>query len=154
MDKEIYEQRREDDSLKLFVVLSKASRTLLDLAETDMERYGLNPTEFATLELLYHRGPQPLQKIGDRILLTSGSITYVVNSLEKKGYLDRVRSEDDRRVTYAQITDKGQALLGDIFPEHWLEIQRIVSGLSGEEKQQAIKLLKKLGVHAEKLRDS
>ncbi|TFB13223.1 MarR family transcriptional regulator [Filobacillus milosensis] len=153
MDEVTYKNRREDASLKLFVVLSKAARTLSDLAQNDMVRYGLNPTEFATLELLYHRGQQPLQKIGERILLTSGSITYVVNNLEKKGYLKRIRSEHDRRVTYAQITKQGKGLLSDIFPEHWKEIDEFMAGLTEEEKEQAIRLIKKLGLYAEKLKD-
>ncbi|RPF57083.1 MarR family 2-MHQ and catechol resistance regulon transcriptional repressor [Aquisalibacillus elongatus] len=152
MDEEIYQKRREDPSLKLFVVLSKATRTISDLAQEDMVRYGLNPTEFATLELLYHRGRQPLQKIGERILLTSGSITYVINNLEKKGYIKRVRAEHDRRVTYAEITGEGRDLLNEIFPEHWKELDDIMSGLTEQEKKQAIKLVKKLGLQAEKLK--
>lgn len=64
----------------------------------------MNPTEFAVLELLYHKGQQPLQQIGGKILLASGSITYVVDKLEKKGFLERVACPNDRRVTYAAIT--------------------------------------------------
>lgn len=154
MEHEVYKERREDPSLKLFVVLSKATRTILDLAQDDMVRYGLNPTEFATLELLYHRGAQPLQKIGERILLTSGSITYVVNNLEKKGYLERVRSDQDRRVTFAQITEKGRSLLNNIFPQHWKQIEHIMDGLSNDEKQQAIDLIKRLGFHADSLKNN
>nr|WP_279401961.1 hypothetical protein [Piscibacillus salipiscarius] len=70
MEHEFYEERREDPSLKLFVVLSKATRTILDLAQDDMVRYGLNPTEFATLELLYHRG---------ETASTENRGTYIVN---------------------------------------------------------------------------
>ena len=55
----------------------------------------MNPTEFAVLELLYHKGNQPLQQIGDKILLASGSITYVVDKLEKKNF----SSEKPRRLT-------------------------------------------------------
>ncbi|WP_027964877.1 MarR family winged helix-turn-helix transcriptional regulator [Halalkalibacillus halophilus] len=149
MDEQEYQARKEDPSLKLFVVLTKASKTISDLVQHDMTNYGLNPTEFALLELLYHRGEQPLQKIGERILLTSGSITYVVNNLEKKGFLTRNPSDTDRRVTYAEITSKGRELLNKIFPEHWKAIERILSGLDEEEKIQAIELIKKLGIHAE-----
>ena len=42
------------------------------------------------LELLYHKGRTPLQRIGQQILLTSGSITYTVDKLESKGLLRRV----------------------------------------------------------------
>ncbi|PKR77021.1 MarR family transcriptional regulator [Halalkalibacillus sediminis] len=152
MNEETYRERKQDPSLKLFVVLSKASRTLSDLAQKDMTRYGLNPTEFGTLELLYHRGKQPLQKIGERILLASGSITYVVNNLEKKGLLVRETAAHDRRISYADISDKGRDLLNEIFPQHWAELERITAGLNDEEKEQAIQLIKKLGLEADQLR--
>lgn len=146
-----YEVKKQDPSLKLFVVLSKAYRSITNHVETDIRKKGLNPTEFGVLELLFHQGDQPLQKIGDKILLASGSITYVVDKLEKKGYLARIPCEEDRRITFASITDKGRELLDSIFPDHWKQIERITAGLSPEEKEAAIELLKKLGTHAEEI---
>ncbi|MDL4840139.1 MarR family winged helix-turn-helix transcriptional regulator [Aquibacillus rhizosphaerae] len=150
--KQLYEQKKQDPSLKLFVILSKAYRSVVDQVAADIRNKGLNTTDFGVLELLYHQGDQPLQKIGDKILLASGSITYVVDKLEKKGFLKRVPSESDRRITYAAITEKGEELLNEIFPDHWKQIQAITNGLDKEEKEQAIQLLKKLGMYAENLK--
>ncbi|MCP8618099.1 MarR family winged helix-turn-helix transcriptional regulator [Salirhabdus salicampi] len=153
MNEREYKRRKEDPSLKLFVVLSKAFRSVSDLSQSDMINYGLNPTEFSVLELLYHRGDQPLQKIGKRILLASGSITYVVDKLEQKGYLYRKPCPTDRRVIFASISDKGKELLAQIFPKHWEGLEQIMAGLDDDEKKQAIELIKKLGQHADKLRE-
>ena len=71
-------------SLKLLVVMLRAAQTVEELLKQDMKTYGINPTEFAVLELLYHKGEQPIQRIGKKILLASSSITYVVDQLEKK----------------------------------------------------------------------
>ncbi|SDK30750.1 MarR family winged helix-turn-helix transcriptional regulator [Sediminibacillus albus] len=147
-----YAEKKQDPSLKLFVVLSKAYRSITDQVEIDIRKKGLNPTEFGVLELLFHQGDHTLQKIGDKILLASGSITYVVDKLEKKGYLARKPSVTDRRITYAAITDSGRELLHDIFPDHWAQIEKITAGLTEEEKQTAINLLKQLGTYAEKLK--
>ncbi|SDM87309.1 MarR family winged helix-turn-helix transcriptional regulator [Sediminibacillus halophilus] len=147
-----YTEKKQDPSLKLFVVLSKAYRSIADQVEVDIRKKGLNPTEFGVLELLYHQGDHTLQKIGDKILLASGSITYVVDKLEKKGYLERKPSIEDRRITYAAITDRGRELLHHIFPDHWAQIEKITGGLSKQEKQEAIELLKKLGLYAEQLK--
>lgn len=133
------------DALKLFVVLSKSYKVLMSEAVKDMQRHGLSPTEFAVLELLYHKGPTPLQRIGEHILLTSGSITYTVDKLEAKGLLRRVPCTQDRRVTYAELTPEGQALFDRIFPEHADYIAALLTGLSPEEKRTLIELLKKLG---------
>ncbi|UOQ49139.1 MarR family transcriptional regulator [Gracilibacillus caseinilyticus] len=153
MDQErnAYLKKKQDPSLKLFVVLSKAYRAVFDQVAKDIRGHGLNTTDFAVMELLYHQGEQPLQKIGDKILLASGSITYVVDKLEKKGLVKRTPSPDDRRITYASITTSGQQLLNEIFPEHWKQIEVITAGLDESEKQETIRLLKKLGIYADSL---
>lgn len=139
-------EEQVNQSLKLFIVLSRAYRALNEEVNKVIQQKGLNPTEFAVLELLYHKGDQPLQQIGGKILLASGSITYVVDKLEQKGFLKRIGCPKDRRVTYAQITDEGRALIEEIFPEHSQRIDNLMEVLHPQEKQTAIDLLKKLGL--------
>jgi len=137
-------------SLKLFIVLSRAYKAINEHVNKVIQANGLNPTEFAVLELLYHKGDQPMQQIGGKILLASGSITYVVDKLEQKGMLQRIACPKDRRVTYAQITDEGKRFIQDIFPEHAKQIDALMSSLTDSEKTEAISLLKKLGLPAGK----
>ena len=133
-------------SLKLFIVLSRAHKALHECTNQFFQSNGLNPTEFAVLELLFHKGRQPLQKIGNKILLASGSITYVIDKLEKRGYIHRVNCPSDRRVTFAEITPEGEEFMGKLFPEHEKQLHEIMNVLNPEEKEQAILLLKKLGL--------
>lgn len=140
-----------DLSLKLFVVLSKAHKVVMDRAVKDMKRNGLSAAEFSILELLYHKGKMPLQRVGDTILVSSGGVTYTVDKLEEKGYLCRVSCPEDRRITYAELTEAGKALLDRIFPSHAKKIEALMGALTTEEKQIAILLLKKVGLHAKEL---
>ena len=133
-------------SLKLYIVLSRAHKAINETTNQFFQANGLNPTEFAVLELLYHKGRQPLQQIGNKILLASGSITYVIDKLEKRGYLNRVSCPSDRRVTYAEITEEGEAFMSAVFPKHEQHLHELLSVLTNEEKDEAIKLLKKLGL--------
>lgn len=133
-------------SLKLYIVLSRANKAINEVTNQFFQQNGVNPTEFAVLELLYHKGRQPLQKIGNKILLASGSITYVVDKLEDRGFLRRAYCPTDRRVTYAEITDEGKAFMDKIFPEHEKHLHELLSVLTKEEKETAIELLKKLGL--------
>ena len=73
------EQRSQ--ALHAVTVLLRASRSLEDLLKKDVAKFELNATEFAVLEFLYHKGEQPIQVIGKKILLSSSSITYVINRL-------------------------------------------------------------------------
>lgn len=139
-------------ALKLFIVLSRAHREITDRVVEDIRSYDLNPTEFAVLELLYHKGEQPIQQIGKKVLLSSGSITYVVDKLEAKQLLIRQPCPIDRRVTYAVITESGKQLMAEIFPDHKRAIAEIFGGLTADEKTTMISLLKKLGFHAQTLK--
>ncbi|SDD31619.1 MarR family transcriptional regulator, 2-MHQ and catechol-resistance regulon repressor [Paenibacillus sp. UNCCL117] len=141
-------EQQRDDSLHLFIVLSRACEWVTAHAHRDIRRHGLNPTEYGVLELLYHKGSQPLQQIGEKVLMTSGNITYVVDKLVGKGLVIRKPCPEDRRVSFAEITDSGVALLDSVFPGHREVIDQAVSGLSDDEKRQAIDLLKKLGLYA------
>ncbi len=133
-------------SLKLFIVLSRAHKAITETTNQFFQQHGLNPTEFAVLELLFHKGRQPLQQIGNKILLASGSITYVIDKLEKRGYLSRVSCPSDRRVTYAEISEKGSSFMEELFPQHEQHLHELLNALSVEEKDTVIDLLKKLGL--------
>lgn len=142
------EQHDQELALKLFIVLSRSAESVMKRVEADIQQYGLNLTEFAVLELLYHKGEQPIQKIGGKVLLASSSITYVVDKLEQKKLLTRKRCSKDRRVTFAAITDEGKALMDEIFPQHRIAIQEIFSVIGTEDKQPLIDGLKRLGLSA------
>lgn len=141
----------EQLSLKLFIVLSRALESVKKQVVKDIKRYDLNLTEFAVLELLYHKGEQPIQIIGKKVLLASSSITYVVDKLEEKGLLERIACPNDRRVIFGRLTEKGQELMKEIFPQHEKAMAQIFSSLSKEEKVQAIELVKRIGLYAEKM---
>jgi MarR family 2-MHQ and catechol resistance regulon transcriptional repressor len=124
-------------------------KVLLDHTGRDIKNYELTGTEFAILELLYHKGKVSLKEIGSKILITSGSITYNIDKLEQKGFLKRFHSTEDRRVIYAVITEEGVTLFDNIFHKHAKAIHDSMSGLSSEEKLVAIELVKKLGMEAQ-----
>ena len=140
---------QKDPALDLFVVLSRAYNWVNAHAVRDIRCHGLNPTEFGILEALYHKGPLPLQQIGEKVLISSGNITYAVDKLEQKQLLVRRPSTHDRRVIFAELAPQGRELLATIFPQHAEAIRTAVSGLSPEEQTLAIQLLRKLGLAAQ-----
>lgn len=144
-------EKDTERALKLFIVLSRASKVVLEEANKLIESYKLNPTEFAVLELLYHKGRQPIQKIGQKILLSSGSMTYVVDKLEKKGLIERVYCTEDKRITYMSITTAGKDLIEEIFPSHEKKINELMSALTESEQETAIELMRKLGLSIKNL---
>ncbi|AMG19480.1 MarR family transcriptional regulator [Staphylococcus saprophyticus] len=135
---------RTQISLNTFVGLNRTLDHLMKIVKTDVQRYGLNVTEFAVMELLYNKGDQPIQRIGNRVLIASSSITYVVDKLEEKGCVVRQRNEKDKRVTNASLTDKGRSMMDEIFPDHASTLESTFSVLTDEEITVLQTTLKKL----------
>lgn len=140
-----------DLSLHLYRVFSKSFKSVSEHAITGSKIQGFNPTAFSVMEVLYYKGPQPIQQIGAKLLLQSGNVTYVIDKLEDSGYLTRQPCPKDRRVIHASLTPQGRHLMDNLYPEYMERIDYALSGLSEEEKQVMIDLLKKMGITAEKL---
>lgn len=76
--------------------------------------------------------------------VTTGTLTISVNALVKKGYVERVRSEEDRRVVLVSLTQKGRKAYAHHQKFHAEMIEVIVEKLSEEEKEVLEKSLSKL----------
>ncbi|MEI5906486.1 MarR family transcriptional regulator [Bacillus spongiae] len=131
--------------LKLFLVLRKASQAVFANAGRDMINKGITHEQFMILELIYNKGPHPIQKISEKFSIPSGSITYVVDKLEKKGFIKREQSPRDRRASNVVLTQKGQELFDEIFPSHVEAISKNFASIANEEKQFLIDKLKEIG---------
>lgn len=139
---------RPDPALRLWVVLARAFDAVERHSRASIARHGLGVTEFGVLEVLYHKGAQPVCEVQRRILIESGSTTYVVDKLVARGLVRRRPSDTDRRVTLLGLTPAGKKLIARIFPGHARVMRRAVSALSPREQAEARALLKKLGTGA------
>src|SRR5437762_14236746 len=133
----------------LWLVLMKAHRTLERLATHSIESSEVGLSDFAVLEMLLHKGPQPVNEIGRRIELTSGAITTAVDRLESRGLVTREAHATDRRARIVRLTPAGKQQAARIFAVHKAAMDRAASGLSKTERATIIALLKKLGATAD-----
>lgn len=135
-------------SLKLWVVLSRAHEAVADRARADIERAGLSLTEFGVLEALFHKGDLTAGEVSRRVLLKSGSLTYVIDKLVERGLIRRRSCDTDRRRTYLALTARGRSTMRKCWPGHAAAIQEATNGLTYSEKRVAARLLKRLGLFA------
>ena len=133
-----------NNEFKVVIEIMRASNLLIDDLKKTLKNYPVNVTEFAVMEFLYSKGEKSIQEIRDRILLASGSATYVVDNLEKKGYVNRKISQKDKRVTYIKLTEVGKKLMDDIFPIHKINTKKIFDDLTKEELVTLKEILKKI----------
>jgi MarR family 2-MHQ and catechol resistance regulon transcriptional repressor len=136
-------------ALRLLLVMSRALKAIDAPLRVHLERWDLSLTEFAVLEVLYHKGPLPLSEIASRILVTGASTTYTIKRLEERGLVRRRPCREDQRFVFGELTDAGRALIAEVFPAHAEEIRVAMRGLSRAEKRDAAELLRRLGRTAE-----
>ena len=139
---------RDKEVLRALTILLKSSGSVTNMLKKDMQSYGLNPTEFTVMEVLFNKGEQPIQIIGNKVLLASSSITYVIDQLEKKNLVERKVNEKDRRVTLVSLSEEGNALMEEIFPQHTAVIEEVFSDISDEDLQTLSKNMKSIGYKA------
>jgi MarR family transcriptional regulator, 2-MHQ and catechol-resistance regulon repressor len=140
-------------STHLWLVLFKTHQAIRTHDEQSIASSGLGFSDFAVLEILLHKGPLPVNTIGEKILLTSGSITTAIDRLEKKLLVERELSKTDRRVRLVHLTKAGRSLIEAFFQKHQEALEHATSGLNIDEKLALTELLKKLGKQAKHLLD-
>ena len=128
-------------NLKLVVAMARTYNDLFFQIEKSFQEFGLNISEFGVLEMLYHKGDQPVQKVAEKILVTSGTITYVINKLEKKGFVIRRKCNKDKRVYYVSLTEKGKDYISHIFPKHKDFLDNLFKDIDEESKTQLLENL-------------
>ena len=133
-----------NNEFKAVIGIMRASNLLVDDLKKTLKNYPINATEFSVMEFLYSKGEKSIQEIRDRILLASGSATYVVDNLEKKGYITRNVSQKDKRVTCIRLTEEGMKLIDDIFPIHKKNTKRIFEKINDKELVILKEILKKI----------
>src|SRR5213596_3660134 len=133
----------------VWLVMMKAHRTLERVATRSIQSAEVGLSDFAVLEMLLHKGPQPVNEIGRRIELTSGAITTAVDRLESRGLVTREAHETDRRARIVRLTARGKEQAVKVFASHKTAMDFVATGLSRTERAMLIELLRKLGTSAE-----
>jgi len=139
---------KKADGVHVWVVLWKASRAVEALALKSIASQPICGSDFAVLEAVLHKGPLPVNDIGRRVGLTSGSITAAVDRLEAQRLVERRAHPGDRRARIVHLTPEGKRLISGVFVEHARDMARATSVLSSSERATLIRLLKKLGLDA------
>src|SRR3954466_12845841 len=134
-----------------WLILWKAARAVEARAHDSIVHTGLGDTDFAILEALLHKGPMPVNTIGRKLLLTSGSITTAIDRLVAKGLVARGEDPGDRRVRVVELTREGRKLIVPAFARHAKDLEHIASVLTPAERTTLVNLLRKLGKGAEAL---
>ena len=90
--------------------LYAASRAIIRRYTPLLAEFGLTYTQYITMMVLWETREISVRDLGNKLFLDSGTLTPLLKSLEKKGYVTRRRSKEDERVLLVGITGEGDAL--------------------------------------------
>ena len=133
-------------ALDTFIKLTRAAGAI----ETRLLRRGtlgdLTLSQFGVLETLYHLGPLCQGVLSSKLLKSTGNITLVLDNLEKRGLVKRVREQEDRRMVLITLTPQGEELIARIFPAQAAAITEEMAVLTLAEQETLGQLSRKLGL--------
>ncbi|WP_350342879.1 MarR family transcriptional regulator [Proteinivorax tanatarense] len=104
----------------------------------------LSITEMHTIEAVGKEKQRTMSQVATDLKVTIGTLSIAINSLVKKGYVEKVRSERDRRIVYLTLTKKGKLAYKVHEKFHNEMVKQTISGLTEQEEQVLIKALEKL----------
>jgi MarR family 2-MHQ and catechol resistance regulon transcriptional repressor len=138
--------RNEVRALSAYVKLVRATESVSARIHRHLAGERLSISQFGVLEALYHVGPLSQAEIAKKVLKSTGNMTMVIDNLEKRGLVSRLRRENDRRYYTVQLTTEGRKLIGSIFPRHAARIVEEMGALSSAEQESLGHLCRRLGL--------
>ncbi|MDA0310875.1 MAG: MarR family transcriptional regulator [Gemmatimonadetes bacterium] len=136
----------QERALRLWISLARCYSTFSKAIAYKVQEYDLTTPQFGVLEALYHLGPLSLGELAEKLLVTGGNVTYVMDRLEDQGLVYRERSPEDRRVIQGKLTAAGRDRIASVFLGHAKYVESLVRHLSPEDQSELRGLLKSLGV--------
>ncbi len=141
--------KETDLALATWVKLARAYSTIDRHSSENIRSHKLTQPQFAVIEALGHLGSMKIGELCNKMLVSGGNMTLVLDNLEKNNLIERIHSREDRRAILVKLTKEGDALFKRTFTQHAEYITKLFSVLDEAEKIRLGELLKKLGKSAE-----
>lgn len=139
-----------ETNVKLMTEFGKLSSTFMNILGKNLDELGLAGSSYLILAHLNQVGRAKTQQIGQVAVITSGTITHMVNKLVKKGYVNKIQDDKDKRVFWVEITSQGRIVFDRVHEEHIRFLDLLLEDFAEEEKTMLIEQLKYFGKKIEK----
>jgi MarR family 2-MHQ and catechol resistance regulon transcriptional repressor len=133
-------------ALDTWVKLARSSSIFNKKSLENIRSFGLTQPQFGVIEALGHLGPMKIGVLCNKMLVSGGNMTLVLDNLEKLDLIERVHNQEDRRAILIQLTKNGTSLFEKVFKDHAEFVTSLMSVLTEKEQKELGKLLKKLGL--------
>jgi DNA-binding MarR family transcriptional regulator len=133
------------DALVLVSNLHRAVAAIRhEFEQTVLAEVRLSWTAFTALWVLWIWGETETRELAHEANVTKGTLSGVVDTLEKRGLVARRRRTSDRRLVTVRLTDEGEALISEVFPRFNREEQRVAELLTAEQRTAMVDGLRRI----------
>lgn len=119
---------------ELLVTLFREITVIEERAIKTEEYKNMTTNDMHVIEAIGPNETKNMSTVAKKLSVTTGTLTIAVNSLVKKGYVERARSEEDRRVVLVSLTARGVKAYEHHQRFHEEMIEQVVKNLTEEEK--------------------
>ncbi len=137
-------QASQEAFLPLMLELVLAYQAFFNFSAAHIRSFDLTVPQFDVVATLGNTQGMNFKELGEKTLITKGTLTGVVDRLEAKNLVKRVLGNPDRRTAMVVLTEAGDAFFQKCFPEHILHLKQQFDQLNPIERQQIILALQRL----------
>lgn len=137
-----------EDTMEAYWLFLSVAREIIATVHNRLERFGLSDGKLVILILLRYASDHSLtpSELAERCEVTRGTITGLLDGLEKAGLIERKNHPEDRRMLTIQLTKQGLDFIDEMMPQHFRCLGEMIkrADLSSDETQQFLTILKKI----------
>ena len=130
--------------LKSIRLLAECMQGFERLSGEHVRECGLTHAQFDIIATLGNTTGMSYKELGERTLITKGTLTGVIERLELKGLVERQRSADDKRSFFVRLTAAGEATFRDVFPRVVARGSAVFANFTADDYADLEKTLSKL----------
>jgi len=131
-------------AINLINSIGNANNFLQEKLHSYVKTTGLTPSQFAIIIILGNNGALKISDIYKQMLIKSGNRTMILDSLEKRNFINRIFSKNDRREIIIELTAAGQKFFEENKEKYSNFVEKIISSISQNEQKDIVAIAKKI----------
>lgn len=136
----------DPSAMEAFLHFLRTSTDLLESIYAVHASHNISEGRFGVMMLLNHDPEKPVNPadLADRANVTRATMTGLIDTLERDGFVKREHAADDRRMMFVQLTNRGRHFLDEILPDYFRRVTALMSQLTVEERRSLVTLMGKI----------
>ena len=144
MVKDISYKLKTQLAINVINSIGNANNFIQEKLHSYVKTTGLTPSQFAIIIILGNNGALKISDIYKQMLIKSGNRTMILDSLEKRNFINRIFSKNDRREIIIELTAAGQKFFEENHEKYSNFVEKIISNISQNEQKDIVAIAKKI----------